>query len=188
MKGLDTSVLLALLEGDRRTLNLLARLRGVELATTEVNLLELSYLAARGPPKVRVARREALDRLRRKITVLPIDGRAVEQAGRRLGKGSEKTPPHVLAMLGALEANGSTSSSRTRQQSTRASGGSRSHTSPVIILSNGHTVYNAPYGHFTGYTMMRPLTESVGKALRSDFWVRTRPGGQSTSRTLALVK
>jgi predicted nucleic acid-binding protein len=106
MKCLDTSVLLALLEGDRGTRDLLARLRGVELATTDVNLLELSYLAARAPPRVRVARREALDRLRRKITVLPIDGRAVEQAGRRLGKGSEKTLPHVLAMLGALEANG----------------------------------------------------------------------------------
>ncbi|HEY1197703.1 MAG TPA: PIN domain-containing protein [Thermoplasmata archaeon] len=106
MKGLDTSVLLALLEGERGARDLLIRLRGVELATTEVNLLELSYLTAHGPPRIRVARREALDRLRRKITVLPIDGRAVEQAGRRLGKGSEKTPPHVLAMLGALEASG----------------------------------------------------------------------------------
>lgn len=106
MKGLDTSVLLALLEGDAGVRKLLTRLRGIELATTEVNLLELAYLAARGPSRSRTARRETLERLRRKITVLPIDGRAVEQAGRRLGKGSEKTPPHVLAMLGALEANG----------------------------------------------------------------------------------
>ncbi|MGA3021611.1 MAG: PIN domain-containing protein [Thermoplasmata archaeon] len=106
MKGLDTSVLLALLEGEQGTRNLLTRLRGIELATTEVNLLELSYLSARGPPRTRAARRESLDRLRRKITILPIDSRAVEQAGRRLGKGSERTPPHVLAMLGALEANG----------------------------------------------------------------------------------
>lgn len=106
MKGLDTSVLLALLEGDRGTRNLLTRLRGIELATTEINLLELSYLAARAPPRTRAARREVLDRLRRKITVLSIDSRAVDQAGRRLGKGSEKTPPHVLAMLGALESSG----------------------------------------------------------------------------------
>jgi predicted nucleic acid-binding protein len=106
MKGLDTSVLLALLEGERGARDLLSHLQGVELATTEVNLLELSYLAARGPPRARAARRGALDRLRQKITVLSIDGRAVEQAGRRLRRGSEKTPPHVLAMLGAFEANG----------------------------------------------------------------------------------
>src|SRR5208283_1659005 len=97
MKGLDTSVLLALLEGERGTRDLLKQLRGVELATTEANLLELSYLAARGPPRTQVARRRAVDRLRRKLTVLPIDNRAVEQAGRRLGRGSDKTPPHVLA-------------------------------------------------------------------------------------------
>ncbi len=106
MKGLDTSVLLALLEGDRGVRDLLTRLRGVELATTEVNLLELSYLAVRGSPRSGVARREALDRLRRRITVLSIDRKAVEEAGCRFGKGSEKTPPLVLAMLGALETNG----------------------------------------------------------------------------------
>ncbi len=106
MKGLDTSVLLTLLEGKRGARDLLTRLRGFELATTEVNLLELSYLAARGPARCRAARREALGRLRHEITVLPIDGRAVEQAGRRLGKGGERTPPHVLAMLGAFEASG----------------------------------------------------------------------------------
>jgi predicted nucleic acid-binding protein len=106
MKALDTSVLLSLLEGDPSARDLLKRLRGVELATTEVNLLELGYLAARGPARSHAGRRETLERLRRKLTVLPIDGRAVEQAARRLGKGSERTPPHVLAMLGALEANG----------------------------------------------------------------------------------
>jgi len=106
MKGLDTSVLLALLEGDHGVRELLTRLRGTELATTELNLLELSYLAARGHPGARRTRRDALGCLRRKITVLPIDARAVEQAGRRIGKGSEETPPHVLAMLGALEASG----------------------------------------------------------------------------------
>jgi predicted nucleic acid-binding protein len=106
MKALDTSVILGLLEGDPMTRDLLKRLRGVELATTEVNLLELAYLAARGPERSRSARRELLERLRRKLTVLPVDGRAVEQAVKRLGKGSERTPPHVLAMLGALEANG----------------------------------------------------------------------------------
>jgi predicted nucleic acid-binding protein len=106
MKGLDTSVLLGLLEGEEGTQNLLKRLREVELATTEVNILELSYLAVRAVPRNRVARRRGIDRLRRKITVLPIDSRAVDQATHKLGKGSEKTPPHVLAMLGAFEASG----------------------------------------------------------------------------------
>jgi len=106
MKALDTSVLLALLEGSRPARALVTHLRGVELATTEVNLLELAYLAARGPPRSRTARRGTLDRLRRKITVLPIDSRAGEQAARALSKGSAKTPASVLAMLSALEANG----------------------------------------------------------------------------------
>ncbi len=106
MKALDTSVLLALLEGDAATRELLRRLRGVELATTEANLLELHYLAARGPARSRAGRRAVVERLRQKLTVLPIDGRATEQASHRLGKGSERTAPQVLAMLGALEANG----------------------------------------------------------------------------------
>jgi predicted nucleic acid-binding protein len=106
MKGLDTSVLLSLLHGDRGARELATHLRGLEVATTEANLLELSFLAVRGPPRARAARKGALERLRRRITVLPIDSRAVEQAARRVGKGSEKTPPLVVAMLGALEANG----------------------------------------------------------------------------------
>lgn len=106
MKGLDSSVLLALLEGDASARELLKGLRGVELATTEANLLELSYVAAHGPTRARARRREVLERLRRKITVLPIDDRAVDQASRRIGKGVETLPPLVLAMLGALEAGG----------------------------------------------------------------------------------
>lgn len=106
MKALDTSVLLALLEGERGAQDLLKRLRGVEVATTEANLLELAYLAAVGPERHRAARREALGRLRRKITVLPIDARSVEAAARRIGKGAESAPPTVTAMMGALESTG----------------------------------------------------------------------------------
>ena len=106
MKGLDTSVLLGLLEGDPAVRALLKKLRGVELATTEANLLELSYLAGRGSARARAARRDVLDRLRRKLTVLPIDSRAVDAVGKRLGKGGEKLPPLVLAALAALEAGG----------------------------------------------------------------------------------
>jgi predicted nucleic acid-binding protein len=106
MKGLDTSVLAALLMGHPGARNLLTRLHGVELATTEINLLELAYLAARGPDRSRTAHHETIERLRRRLTVIPIDARAVQHAGRRLGKGSEKAAVHVLAMLGAFETNG----------------------------------------------------------------------------------
>jgi len=106
MKALDTPVLLALLEGALGTKELLRRLHGEELATTEANLLELEYIVARGPAKHRGSRRDAITRLRRKITVLPIDARAVEACSHHLGKGAEAAPPLVGAMMGALEASG----------------------------------------------------------------------------------
>ncbi len=106
MKGLDTSVLLGLLEGDRPSRALIDRLRGVEVATTEANLLELSLIAGHGPARLQRSRREVLERLRRKITVLPVDARSVELAARRLDRASAPVPPLVLAMLGALESNG----------------------------------------------------------------------------------
>ena len=106
MKALDTSVLLGLLEGDGASRALVGRLRGVEVATTEANLLELALIAGHGPARIQRSRREVLARLRRKLTVLPIDGRAIELATRRLDRSNEPTPPLVLAMLGALESSG----------------------------------------------------------------------------------
>lgn len=106
MKALDTSVLLALLEGDRSVRELLRRLRGVEVATTEANFLELAYLAAHGPSRVRKRRREALARLRQKLTVLPIDPRAVAEAESALLSGEAPASPLLVGMLGALEAEG----------------------------------------------------------------------------------
>jgi predicted nucleic acid-binding protein len=107
MKALDTSVLLALLHGDPKARELIRRLRGVEVATSELNLLELHALIARGPPRGRVHRREALDRLRRSLTVLPMDGRAAERAARRATKEDLRTtPPLLLGVLATLEAFG----------------------------------------------------------------------------------
>jgi len=106
MKAFDTSVLLALLEGDRSAKDLARRLKGVEVATTEANLLELAYIAGRGPHRRRGHRREALDRLRRKLTVLPIDFRAVSEAERRVMKGGAPSSPLLAGMLGALETAG----------------------------------------------------------------------------------
>jgi len=107
MKALDTPVLLALLHGDGKARDLVRRLRGVEVATTELNLLELRALVAQSPPKGRGHRREALDRLRRSLTVLPFDSKAAERDNRRVTKDEIRSvPPILLGVLSILEANG----------------------------------------------------------------------------------
>jgi predicted nucleic acid-binding protein len=107
MKALDTPVLLAILHGDRSIRDLVRRLRGVEVATTELNLLELHALVGRGPSKGQARRREALERLRRSLTVLPFDGRAAERVARRTAKNEVKmVPPLLLGILAILESNG----------------------------------------------------------------------------------
>jgi len=106
MKALDTAVLLALLEGDRSAKDLVRKLRGVEVATTEANLLELAFLAGHGPLRTRGRRREALDRLRRKLTVLPIDSRAVFESEPAILRGRPPSSPLIAGMLGALETAG----------------------------------------------------------------------------------
>ncbi|HTT46133.1 MAG TPA: PIN domain-containing protein [Thermoplasmata archaeon] len=106
MKALDTSVLLALLEGDQSARELVRKLRDVEIVTTEANFLELAYVAARGSARIRGRRREALGRLRRKLTVLSIDPRAVAEAEGRVLRGDAPSSPLVSGMLGAFEAAG----------------------------------------------------------------------------------
>lgn len=106
MKALDSWVLLGILEGESFAKGLFTQLRGVEVATTEVSLLELSLLADVGSAKGRSARRAIIERLRRKLTVLPIDARATAEAARR---GSVKLRGEELLRLlewGALEAYG----------------------------------------------------------------------------------
>ncbi|MGA8665173.1 MAG: PIN domain-containing protein [Thermoplasmata archaeon] len=106
MKALDTGALKGILEGDPGSRELLRRLRGVEVATTERTLLELSLLSRRAPSKAIAARRTAVDRLRRKLTVLPIDARAVAEASRRAAGNPSAEELWRLAEWGALEANG----------------------------------------------------------------------------------
>jgi predicted nucleic acid-binding protein len=107
MKALDTSVLLAILHGEPGVRERLRRFRGVELATTELNLLELHSLVSRGPPRGRTHRREALERLRRSLTLLPLDQNATGRAARRAAKeGPKGVPWQLLGVLAILEANG----------------------------------------------------------------------------------
>jgi predicted nucleic acid-binding protein len=106
MKALDTGILLALLEGSAKAREHLRKLRGTEIATTEANLLELAYLAATAPPKARAARLAALERLRQRVTVLPIEARSVREASSRIARAADKLAPTVVSMLGALQAAG----------------------------------------------------------------------------------
>jgi len=106
VKALDAGALRGVLEADPGSRELLRRLRGVEVATTERAMLELSVLARRSPSKAQVARRTAVDRLRRKLTVLPIDARAIAEAARRASGNPSFEELWRLAEWGALEANG----------------------------------------------------------------------------------
>jgi hypothetical protein len=76
MKGLDTPVLLAILHEEPYAKGLIRDLRGEELATTELNFLELEGLAALSSRFNRGVRRTVLANLRHRLSVLPIAGRA----------------------------------------------------------------------------------------------------------------
>jgi predicted nucleic acid-binding protein len=105
--GLDTPVLLALLRGDPRAKALLRRLEAEEVCTTATNLFELETLARLDPSAGREHRLAALDRLRRKLTILPIDDRAaVLAAGYASKDATQAVPSATWLLLGALEANG----------------------------------------------------------------------------------
>jgi predicted nucleic acid-binding protein len=107
MKALDTPVLLAFLRGSPAARAVIRSLSGEEIATTEVNLFELEALARLDPAPGRERRLAVLDRLRRKLTVLPVDERAVRTGLRHLKGHTRGTAlPLVDMMLGALETNG----------------------------------------------------------------------------------
>jgi predicted nucleic acid-binding protein len=84
MKALDTPILLAILHDSPPAKDLLRTLRGEELGTTELNVFELKTLASEGPPALREGRENALARLRRRVTVLPITPESVREAARFL--------------------------------------------------------------------------------------------------------
>ena len=105
MKALDTGVLLALLEGSAKARDVVRKLRGVELATTEVNLVELGYLAG-GSRRVTATRLNALEKLRHRLTVLPIDSRGAREAIAIVSAARRPLAPSVAVMVGALRAAG----------------------------------------------------------------------------------
>jgi predicted nucleic acid-binding protein len=106
MKALDTPVLLELLRGRPSLGAILKSLEAEELATTEINLFELEVIARSGPRHGRDHRRAGLDRLRRKLTVLPIDARAVQAASALSNGRLHDATASEWLMLGAASASG----------------------------------------------------------------------------------
>lgn len=80
MKALDTPVLLDLLRGSADALRLVRSVGNEELATTELNLWELGQLAIEDRSPGRERRLAAIDRLRRKLLVLPVDAASIKAA------------------------------------------------------------------------------------------------------------
>ncbi|HZY91599.1 MAG TPA: type II toxin-antitoxin system VapC family toxin [Thermoplasmata archaeon] len=108
MKGVDTPLLLALLEG-KPGAEVLTQAEGdQELCTTEVNLLELEVLARSGAKEGRARRLASLDRLRHRMGVLPVDERASRAGALLASQNSVALPAATWLVLGALHAAGAT--------------------------------------------------------------------------------
>jgi predicted nucleic acid-binding protein len=106
MKGLDTPVLLALLEGAPKARALIRALGGEELATTEVNLFEIELLGRRDRSPGKERRTQALERLRRRLTVLPIDEESSRKAAAIAASARQAAPEGTWLSLAAAEAHG----------------------------------------------------------------------------------
>jgi predicted nucleic acid-binding protein len=106
MKGLDTPVLLEILDGRPSAKKLLKTLAGEELCTTEANLFELEAIARLERGAERDRRLAAVGRLRRGLTVLALDERATRAAAARWRDGGQGLTGQAWMIFGALEANG----------------------------------------------------------------------------------
>lgn len=107
MKAVDASFLKGLLEGDPRILRFLSTLRRERLVTTETEYAVLLKLAGAGPRSQRKTRREAVRRLRERLTVVPVDERASRILEVALTDGGlSGASISNLHSLCALEANG----------------------------------------------------------------------------------
>jgi predicted nucleic acid-binding protein len=106
VKALDTPVLLEILRGSPRARRWVRELGAEEIATTELNLWELAVLAIEDPSRGLDQRLTALDRLRRKLLVFPMDVRAMQSAV-RLRQRRRRVPTSLAELIvGTLEAHG----------------------------------------------------------------------------------
>lgn len=106
MKALDTPVLLAFLRGRPSARKAIQAWSEDELATTELTLFDLEVAARTDPSPGKEHRLAALERLRRKVTVLPVDARASRWAAE--ARARYRMKPLTALALGVLETNGVT--------------------------------------------------------------------------------
>jgi predicted nucleic acid-binding protein len=106
VKALDTPVLLDILRGGPAARVFLKAVGPEELATTEINLWELGVLAVQDRSRGSEARLTALERVRRKLLVLPVDPASTRAAIRLRSKGPPGRPPRSELIAGVLEAHG----------------------------------------------------------------------------------
>lgn len=103
MRALDTPILIRLLRGDRSLDDWLGSLRGLDLVTTEWNLLELEAISRADPRPGRERRRTALDLLRRRVSVLPVDEGAYRSAHEVRGVPRSPEEMVLFGILATLE-------------------------------------------------------------------------------------
>ena len=106
MKGLDTPLVLDLLRGRPSARKVVGTFEGEELCTTEINLFELETLARLDRRPGRERRLAALERLRSKLTILPIDQRAARAAAVLAATQPRSASASEYLILGAAEAAG----------------------------------------------------------------------------------
>ena len=105
MRGLDTPALLVLLTGGPGAHRLAEGALGNELVTTAANIFELEVLA-RQRPGGRSARLAALDRLRHRLTILPLDAEGARRAAQLVSEARGAAVQRDALILAAFEQHG----------------------------------------------------------------------------------
>ncbi|MCI4331503.1 MAG: PIN domain-containing protein [Thermoplasmata archaeon] len=106
MKGLDAPILLAILRGRPEVKALLRALHGEELATPELVMFELEAMARADPASGRERRLAALDKLRRRLTVLPFDEQSARVASTIVAGQRHRISTASALLIGVLDAHG----------------------------------------------------------------------------------
>jgi predicted nucleic acid-binding protein len=108
MRALDTPLLLDLLRGSPAARRMIRSLGPGDFATTEINLWELTARAYEEGPRGLQARLAAVERLRRKLTVLAVDRASTEAFGRLRPKASRGRATLTDLVAATLLAHGVT--------------------------------------------------------------------------------
>ncbi|MDE1821973.1 MAG: type II toxin-antitoxin system VapC family toxin [Euryarchaeota archaeon] len=134
MKCLDTPLLEDLLMGRPSSRRWMGALKGsAELATTEVNLFELTLVALRGPRRTWTPRLRSLEEVRRALTLLPLDAEASRRAAGILQRGRGAAGGLLPLVVGVCLAHGVGELYTTRQRKVPRN------VAPLRIVHVGHS-------------------------------------------------